>query len=166
MTLSRTHRNLLTLLMVVLLLAMMSGCGGFRRHRSESQFSGPVTLGQQIASQALSYVGTPYVWGGESPDGFDCSGLAYYVFKKYGYQLPRRAQDQMTAGRSISRRELQPGDLVFFRIGQGSIHVGIYTGDGRFVHAPQKGKKVELQSLENAWYRRRYHTARRVLQSG
>ena len=165
MTLSRTHRNILAVLTAVLLLAMLSGCGGFRKPRVGGP-SGPITQGRQIASQALSFVGTPYVWGGESPDGFDCSGLTYYVYKKYGYKLPRRARDQMTAGQWVPRKKLRAGDLVFFRISGGNIHVGIYTGDGQFVHAPQKGKVVEVRRLDNSWYRRRYHTARRVLPSG
>ena len=163
---SRTYQNLFALLTAVLVLSMMSGCGLFRKHRVSALPSGSLTVGQQVASQALSYVGTPYVWGGDSPKGFDCSGLAYYVYKKYGYKLPRRAVDQMSVGRSVRRRDLRPGDLVFFRISKGSVHVGIYTGDGRFVHAPKKGKSVEVQSMDNSWYRRRYYKARRVLKSG
>ncbi len=126
----------------------------------------PRTLGERIAGKAKSYIGTPYRYGGASPKGFDCSGLTSYVFAHYGYKLPREAKKQMGFGKPVSRSRLKPGDLVFFKISwYGNYHVGIFIGDGKFVHAPSSGKKVEIQRLDNSYYRDKYFTARRVADS-
>lgn len=124
----------------------------------------PKTMGERIADTARSLIGTPYRYGGEGPSGFDCSGLTYYVFGRYGYQLPRQAESQMDVGRHVGRKKLQPGDLVFFKVTwYGSYHVGIFLGDGRFIHAPRSGKKVEIQRLDDDYYDRKYYTARRII---
>ncbi|MBU2552282.1 MAG: C40 family peptidase [Proteobacteria bacterium] len=128
----------------------------------------PSVLGRKIAQTATSYVGTPYRYGGEDPGrGFDCSGLAFYIFGRYGYSLPRRAREQSQSGHWVSRKDLAPGDLVFFRLsGKTNWHVGIFIGDGRFVHAPRRGRRVEIQRMDNSYYRTRYYTARRVIDGG
>ncbi|MBW2060603.1 MAG: C40 family peptidase [Deltaproteobacteria bacterium] len=121
-------------------------------------------LGQKIAQRALQYVGTPYRYGGQSPNGFDCSGLIYYVYGQFGYRLPRKTKDMIKAGRWVSRRDLSPGDLVFFKTDwKGSLHSGIFLGQGRFVHAPKTGRTVEVQRLDRGYYKAKYYTARRIV---
>ncbi len=110
-----------------------------------------------IVQTARSQLGTPYRYGGSSPKGFDCSGLAMYVYRKNGIDIPRTATDQFYEGRRISKRNIQPGDLVFFRIsGSGVSHVGIYVGRGKFIHAPKPGKKVGYASLAKTYWSHRY----------
>ncbi|HEY7398740.1 MAG TPA: NlpC/P60 family protein [Gaiellaceae bacterium] len=111
----------------------------------------------QAATIALRYLGVKYLWGGESPAGFDCSGLVAYVFAQLGITLPHYAAAQYQLGVSVPREELQPGDLVFF---DGLDHVGIYIGGGQFVHAPHTGDVVKITSL--AAYGGGYVGARRI----
>jgi cell wall-associated NlpC family hydrolase len=100
----------------------------------------------EAATIALRYLGVPYVWGGASPDGFDCSGLVMYVYAQLGISLPHFAAAQYGMGTPVARSDLQPGDLVFF---DGLNHVGIYIGDGQLVHAPQTGDVVKISSLSD-----------------
>ncbi|MEZ5099572.1 MAG: NlpC/P60 family protein [Thermoleophilia bacterium] len=113
----------------------------------------------EVVSLALQFLGVPYVWGGASPSGFDCSGLALYVYAKIGISLPHYAAYQYTYGRAVSRDELVPGDLVFFN---GLGHMGIYIGGGQFVHAPHTGDVVKISSLDEAWYAASWVGARRL----
>ncbi len=115
---------------------------------------------RNIVQTARAQIGTPYRYGGSSPGGFDCSGLVMYVYRKNGIDIPRTATDQFIEGRRISRRNIQPGDLVFFRIsGSGVSHVGIYAGRGKFIHAPKPGKRVSYASLTNPYWSRHYYGA-------
>lgn len=121
--------------------------------------------GSQIAQYALQYVGCPYVYGGSSPSGFDCSGFTTYVMKHFGYSISRTASGQMDNGTSISKSELQPGDLVFFNNGNSSkraTHVGIYTGNGQFVHASTSTTGVIISDLNSSYYGSTYVGARRL----
>ena len=121
--------------------------------------------GSQIAQYALQYVGCPYVYGGSSPSGFDCSGFTTYVMKHFGYSISRTASGQMDNGASISKSELQPGDLVFFNNGNSSkraTHVGIYTGNGQFVHASTSTTGVIISDLNSSYYSSTYVGARRL----
>ena len=118
--------------------------------------------GQAIVNTAMQYLGVPYVWGGTSPSGFDCSGLVQYVCAKNGISVPRVAASQRGAGTYVSRENLQPGDLVFFSHGGGISHVGIYVGNGNMIHAPQTGDVVKISSIETSYRISSYAGAVRV----
>jgi cell wall-associated NlpC family hydrolase len=109
-----------------------------------------------VLDEALNMLGVPYRHGGSTPTGFDCSGLVYYSHLRAGIELPRTAQQQRSHSRVVTGQGLQPGDLVFFRLaGRGVDHVGIYVGNGQFVHAPSSGKQVSMASLDNPYWQRR-----------
>ena len=118
----------------------------------------PPATHSSVVSVALQYLGVPYVWGGASPSGFDCSGLTMYAYAKVGVSLPHNAAMQYGMGTPVSRSQLAPGDLVFF---SGLSHVGMYIGSGRFVHAPHTGDVVKISSLSEYWYSTTYVGARR-----
>ncbi|KTE98261.1 C40 family peptidase [Lacticaseibacillus paracasei] len=103
--------------------------------------------GGSIASNAAKYIGVPYVYGGISPSGFDCSGLIYYAAKEAGINLPRTSQAQSTLGSYVSVSDLQAGDLVFWGGVGSAYHVGIYIGGGQYLHAPAPGQSVTIQSM-------------------
>jgi peptidoglycan DL-endopeptidase CwlO len=113
----------------------------------------------EVVPIALRYLGVPYRWGGASPSGYDCSGLVMYVYGKIGISLPHHAASQFGYGRSVSRSQLRPGDLVFFN---GLSHVGIYVGGGSFVHAPHTGDVVKISSLWDSWYAATWVGGRRL----
>ena len=126
--------------------------------------------GAEIATYAQSFIGVPYVYGGASPKGFDCSGYIKYVFAHFGYSLPHGTNAQYGYGTKISKSELQPGDLVFFNNGGNpTTHAGIYIGDGKFVHSTEYdyGDRVvdgvQIHPLSNAWYKSIYVGARRIV---
>lgn len=125
------------------------------------------SLGQKIAQFAKKFVGTGYVWGGTTPDGFDCSGLVVYVFKNFGIDLERVAGDQARQGTAVKRADLRAGDLVFFDTSgrdNGEItHVGIYIGGGKFIHAANPDKGVTITSMDDDYYSSRYVKARRIV---
>lgn len=116
--------------------------------------------GQAIVNTAMNYLGVPYVWGGTSPSGFDCSGLVQYVCRKNGINIARVAASQRNCGTYVSRNNLQPGDLVFF--GKGISHVGIYIGNGNMIHAPQTGDVVKISSINTNYRISQYAGAVRV----
>ena len=113
-------------------------------------------LRQQICDYAATFLGVPYLWGGTTPKGFDCSGLVQYVYNHFGIKIERVSYDQYhTSVKKISKSQLQPGDLVFFTrpdTGNKVGHVGIYVGNDTFIHAPRSGKTVEYTRLSNSYY--------------
>lgn len=120
-------------------------------------------LANNIVSLSMNYIGVPYVFGGTSPYGFDCSGYVQYVFANAGISLPRTADVQYEVGTPISTTELDSGDLVFFSTyTYGASHVGIYVGDNKFIHA-SSSRGVTIDSLGGAYWSSRYIGARRIL---
>ena len=123
--------------------------------------------GSDIAAYAMQFVGVPYVYGGASPSGFDCSGFTRYVFAQFGVKLPHGATPQLNSGAEVSRDNLQPGDLVFFQgtyaTSSAASHCGIYIGDGQFIHSASSGNRgITISNLSDSYYSRHYLTARRV----
>jgi cell wall-associated NlpC family hydrolase len=112
-----------------------------------------------VVGIAMQHLGVPYVWGGASPSGFDCSGFSMYVYAQVGVSLPHHAATQYGLGTPVSKDQLQAGDLVFFN---GLGHMGIYIGGGQFIHAPRSGDVVKISSLSDSWYARTWVGARRI----
>jgi len=126
----------------------------------------PDGLRRSIVATASEFIGVPYRWGGTSrKTGFDCSGLSMVVYRLNGIDLPRTSRRQFTAGRPVPKERLLPGDLVFFSTdGSGRVnHVGIYAGNGVFIHAPRAGKKITKARLGSGYFRRHFVGARRFL---
>ena len=140
-----------------------TGASGSGSTSSGSASSGTVS-GQAIVNEAKKYLGTPYVYGGASPSGFDCSGFVYYVLKQLGYSPYRTPADQYTMGSYVSKGDLQPGDIVFFQntYKVGISHVGIYVGGGQFIHAPNSRSVVSYADLTTGYWSNHYYGARRV----
>jgi len=127
---------------------------------------GTYYLRNALVQTAREFIGVPYLWGGTSPEtGFDCSGLAMTVYQLNGLDLPRHSATQYDAGNPIDKKNLQKGDLVFFATnGDGKVsHVGIYIGNGRFIHAPSRGKNIRIESMSCNFFARRFVGARTYL---
>jgi cell wall-associated NlpC family hydrolase len=116
-----------------------------------------------VTDGALSMLGQPYRFGGESPGGFDCSGLVAYAAAGAGIRVPRTALEQWHSGIAVPRRAVQAGDLIFMHLAHKELHVGIALGDQRFIHAPSKGGRVRIDSLAAAPYAKRFLGARRII---
>lgn len=124
---------------------------------------------EQLVDQALDYLGVRYRSGGTSPEtGLDCSGLVLNVFRNaIGFNLPRTAAEMSRMGDKIGRKDLKPGDLVFFNTMRRAFsHVGIYLGDGKFVHAPSSGGKVRVEAIASGYWSKRFNGARRLVDEG
>ena len=121
----------------------------------------PDPVRSRIVFTALQMVGVPYRYGGETPEGFDCSGLVQYAYREAGIHVPRTALEQLHSSAPIPLADAGPGDLLFFRSKDNS-HVGIYLGQGRFVHAPSTGSRVSIASFSDPYYRRNFLRAGRM----
>ncbi|MCY1424964.1 Murein DD-endopeptidase MepH precursor [compost metagenome] len=135
---------------------------------SQQSIGNATSDAHQVTKRAYKLIGIPYRWGGMSPKrGFDCSGLVNYVFRDVDeVELPRtaRAIYSQKGNPKVNRGDLQPGDLVFFRIRSRSVdHVGIYVGDDKFIHAPRRGKNVRVSDLNGSYWKRHYIAGKRVL---
>ena len=153
---NRTRLNFLALVFL-LLLAGLSGCAS-----TPSESTALPVVHRPVLDIAISELGAPYRYGGSTPRGFDCSGLVYYAYYKAGIRVPRSTTAQYRHARPIALMNLQPGDLVFFRTAHRSVsHVGIYAGEGRFIHAPSRGRVVSYDSLNDPYWKKRLVAAGR-----
>ena len=131
---------------------------------SNKQYLANNPKAQQILDTAAKYLGVPYLWGGTTPSGFDCSGFAQYVYRECGYNITRTTYTQWdNDGSYVTRAQLQPGDLVYFGTGDSPSHVGIYVGDGMMIHAPSTGKNIQYTSIDSSYYASRTMGGKRIL---
>ncbi|MBA2492828.1 MAG: C40 family peptidase [Gammaproteobacteria bacterium] len=133
---------------LVVLLGLATVVGANASPRAD----GPARMRIELIDQARNMMGTPYVWGGVTPDGFDCSGLVQYSFYQIGVEVPRTAALQVEASQPVSIDSLRPGDLLFFDTTDRYSHVGIYVGNGRFIHAPRTGRDVSISTLHSPYW--------------
>jgi cell wall-associated NlpC family hydrolase len=138
--------------------APLADAVGVSASTPEGSTVAPPNVHGGVVGIAMRYLGVPYVWGGSTPRGFDCSGFAMYVFAQIGVSLPHSSYAQFAMGSSVSISQLQPGDLVFFT---GASHMGIYIGGGQFIHAPHTGDVVKISSL-SGYYSSNFAGARRI----
>jgi cell wall-associated NlpC family hydrolase len=170
------QRIFYNIIIATVLTMTLSGCGSLTGSSSKPtitnksnlpDFSVDYSVGlEDISVAAVSLVGTPYRWGGNTPQsGFDCSGLVVYILKNTRQKnLPRTTMEIGKYGQSLERNPPAPGDLVFFNtLGDSHSHVGIYVGAGRFVHAPTTGGTVRIDEIKNPYWAIRYTEARRVV---
>jgi len=160
------------ILVLIIFCAALAGCAGLGRTPPEPQrpsVERPAPHQRAQRNEALLVtlmaLGVDYRGGGRSPaSGFDCSGLVAHVFEEaYGIRLPRSVRAQSESGVAVSPHELEPGDLVFYDTqGRPYSHVGIYLGEGKFVHAPKTGFSVRVESLRSAYWVKRFNGARRI----
>ena len=149
----------------VLVIAILAlGACSSTPQRAPSASSGSTKgSADQAAGYALTMVGKPYRYGGISPSGFDCSGLVLYSYKNAGVALPHNTDKQRSMSRRVKVADLRRGDLLFFnQEGKKYGHVGIYVGDGRFVHAPSSGKSVRSDRLDTPYWKKHLSEARRI----
>jgi cell wall-associated NlpC family hydrolase len=154
----------LLLLCIPLATLLVTGCAGAPARVPGGTTSRPVeaALGQRILASALGQLGQPYRYGGNGPEAFDCSGLVRFAHAAQGVAVPRTTDGQFQAARPVPANRIEAGDVLFFRFeGPKVSHVAIYAGGGRFVHAPQSGRAVEIRPLDD-WYRRRLVGAGRL----
>jgi len=155
------YRRVLT---VVICAIMLAACASEPAYppRTQATRTAPALPQNPAARLAASLVGTPYRYGGSTPRGFDCSGLVYYTYRKTGVRIPRSTRSQYRHAVHIPRRDLQPGDLVFFKTDRHEVsHVGIYAGNDYFIHAPSRGKQVSFASLDDGYWRTHFVAAGR-----
>lgn len=162
------HRSIrLLALFTVLALLFTFGCAWKQAPvRGSSGGSAASQKSQGILDTARATLGTPYRYGGAAPEtGFDCSGLTYWVFSRHGIRLPRVSWKQLKAGQTVQWGHLSPADLVFFRTSRlgKSLHVGIYSGKGMFIHSPKAGGQVREETMRSPYWRNRFIQGQRIL---
>lgn len=135
--------------LAITVLAMVAGCASQPPTAQQERHVGP---GERAANVALQQIGAPYRYGGTSPSGFDCSGLVQYSYARAGVSVPRTTGQLWSVAAPIDKAKLRAGDVLFFSIKGKVSHVGVYLGEKRFVHAPQSGRQVSVESLESPFY--------------
>ncbi|MDR2443280.1 MAG: C40 family peptidase, partial [Deltaproteobacteria bacterium] len=164
---AKPHILKLTLPIIFILALAIAGCSApAKKAAITPRIPTPGELNQRqvnnILKTAFSQVGNPYRYGGSSPEtGFDCSGFVGWVYQQYGVKLPRSSRDMLKVGDPVSREELRPGDLVFFNYGYS--HVGIYTGDDKYIHSPRTGKRIQESDLNAKGRGDRFVGGRRII---
>ena len=160
----RLHNRLICISLLGFLVACgsapMASDAGDRAHADKVHADRATA--QQAAKYARSMVGKPYRYGGNSPGGFDCSGLVQYSYSRAGYSTPRTTGQLWSAVKTVDRHQLRAGDLLFFSIEGKMSHVGLYVGERRFVHAPQTGRSVSIESLDAPFYKAAFIRAGRL----
>lgn len=152
-------------LFLLILLALLSACGSTPRHAGSSSSANVEEKMNDLVMYAVSLADTPYRYGGNSPDnGFDCSGFVGHVFQhSLGITLPRTSRDLSRVGKLIRSYQLRPGDLVFFNtMDRAYSHVGIFIGDGKFVHSPKTGSSIRVERMNEQYWASHYNGARRI----
>lgn len=136
-------------------ITIITGCGQLpSRSGTDNQASNGNAAGELVVNAARLQIGSPYLYGGESPAGFDCSGLVQYAYRQAGIEVPRSTEGQLRSVSRITLSSVRPGDVLFFKVSPPKIsHVGIYIGDDRFVHAPSSGKTVSYGTLDNPYWK-------------
>jgi len=155
----QTQHTPLLLLCLLFSLTGLSGCGTLH-----SPNASKTAEKMKVVDTARQQLGSAYRYGGNTPkSGFDCSGLVQYSYRQAGLTVPRTSKEQYRQARPVSRRHLQAGDLIFFRNRYGSFvsHVGIYLGEGEFIHAPSSGKKVSIKRLDTPYWKKHFYAAGR-----
>lgn len=145
------------------LLVLLAGCAG---QQAAEEVPERAVARETIIETALGQIGRPYRYGGDDPSGFDCSGLVEYSYRSAGFSVPHNTAQLRDAGRRIALRDARPGDLLLYRFSDKpdpSLHVSIYLGDGRMVHAPASGREVQVVPIEQAPWPGRFITAIRML---
>lgn len=140
---------------LLILALLLSACSHSQKAGSSTAYS--------AANVAKSMIGQPYRYGGQSPGGFDCSGLVWYSYKKVGVNTARTTKALRKQAKKVSRKKMKAGDLVFFKGWIRTGHVGIYLGNGLFVHAPSSGKKVKIDRLDKGYWDDHFKSAGRVV---
>ena len=153
---SQPVRHIRRVFALAVLATLVSACSS-----QPSQRSTVTSVGDRAAAIALDQIGAPYRYGGSAPSGFDCSGLVQYSYARAGVSLPRTTQALWSVAATVDQERMRRGDLLFFRISGKMSHVGLYLGDGRFVHAPSSGKRVRVESLYSDYYSRAFMRAGR-----
>jgi cell wall-associated NlpC family hydrolase len=158
---NKYYKMFMKTLLLALLVSVSFQMENFLQEENEEVLLG--ASGYQIVDVARTKLGCSYVYGAAGPSTFDCSGLSSWVFKQFGISIPRTASAQSQSGTYVSYNNLQPGDLVFFNTsGSGVSHVGIYTGNGKMIHAPKTGDVVkEVTIHNNSYWTPKFVTARR-----
>lgn len=156
---------LFTLCALLLAAALLAACGEAPvRYEGGSREAAASSKAIKASNTAASMLGKPYRYGGSSPKGFDCSGLVYYSYTRAGARVPRTTVSQQKATRPVGLNDLRKGDLLFFdERGKHASHVAIYLGNGLFVHAPSRGKRVREDRLSDPYWNKSFASARRFL---
>lgn len=160
--------KLIALVIVLVFVTLLSACGKkyipFGKSGSKTSSSTKIPKsGLAVCMTAKSQIGRLYKYGGSSPStGFDCSGLIFWAYGKHGVSVPRNSKEQGSKGKSVSKKNLAPGDIILFKLPSG-YHVGMYTGNGYFVHSPSSGKRIREDKVNNNYWQKYYKGARRYI---